>query len=187
MTKDKFLNQLNSLLKNIPKDEREDILQDYVEHFTFGLAEGKTEDEISAALGSPTQIAKELLANYHLEKVTTSVTAGNIFRAVWAVFGLSFFNLVIVLGPAIAFTSLIISGWVMGIALTVTPLLVIVDAVVHPGAFLLYHLFFSMILCGIGYFIMLAMYYITKWATNGFVRYLKFNASLVKGGLTNDK
>ncbi|MGG1140449.1 HAAS signaling domain-containing protein [Bacillus mycoides] len=187
MTKDKFLQQLNASLKRLSEKERADILKDYEEHFTFGLEEGKTEEEITASLGSPAQIAKELLADYHLEKVTASATTGNVFRAIWAVIGLGFFNLVIVLGPAIALAALIFSGWVLGISFLGSPLLVIVDTIVHPNTFLLFNLFASLAFCGLGYFVVIAMLSLTKLANNGFVRYLKFNIALVKGGFKHDK
>ncbi|MDM5428712.1 HAAS signaling domain-containing protein [Bacillus mycoides] len=187
MTKDKFLQQLNVSLKRLSEKERADILKDYEEHFTFGLEEGKTEEEITASLGSPAQIAKELLAGYHIEKVTASATTGNVFRAIWAVIGLGFFNLVIVLGPAIAVAALIFSGWTLGISFLCSPLLVIVDTIVHPNTFLLFNLFVSLALCGLGYFIVIAMLSLTKLAKNGFVRYLKFNIALVKGGFKHDK
>ncbi|MBA2871194.1 MULTISPECIES: HAAS signaling domain-containing protein [Bacillales] len=189
MTKDKFLQQLNDSLKRLSEKERADILQDYEEHFTFGLEEGKTEEEIAASLGSPSQIAKEILADYHLDKVTTSATLGNMFRAIWAVIGLGFFNLVIVFAPAIALAAFIFSGWVMGISLIASPLLVIIDAILHPSAFTLklFNLFVSLALCGIGYFIVIGMLFVTKLAKNGFVRYLKFNVALVKGGLKHDQ
>ncbi|MGW5981328.1 HAAS signaling domain-containing protein [Bacillus mycoides] len=187
MTKDKFLQQLNVSLKRLSEKERADILKDYEEHFTFGLEEGKTEEEITASLGSPAQIAKELLAGYHIEKVTASATTGNVFRAIWAVIGLGFFNLVIVLGPAIAVAALIFSGWALGISFLCLPLFVIVDTIVHPNTFLLFNLFVSLALCGLGYFIVIAMLSLTKLAKNGFVRYLKFNIALVKGGFKHDK
>jgi uncharacterized membrane protein len=41
-------------------------------------------------------------------------------------------------------------------------------------------------LCGIGIFIAIGMFAATNALTKGFIRYLKFNASLVKGGLKND-
>lgn len=183
MTKDKFLQQLRHSLKKLSKDEVADILQDYEEHFAFGLEAGKSEEEIAASLGSPAQIAKELLADYHLEKVAASATTGNVFRAIWAVIGLGFFNFVIVLGPAIAIAALIFSGWVMGISLIISPLLVIVEAIVHSSGFVLFNLFISLVFCGVGYFIVVGMLYVTKLAVNGLIRYLKFNTSLVKGGL----
>jgi hypothetical protein len=92
MMKGEFLQQLNIVLKRLPKEERADIIQDYEEHFRFGLEEGKTEEESVATLGTPAQIAKEQLADYHLEKVTASATIGNVFRAFWAVNGLGYFH-----------------------------------------------------------------------------------------------
>ncbi|MBP0724987.1 DUF1700 domain-containing protein [Bacillus sp. RG28] len=183
MNKEKFLKQLNLSLKKLSSNERHDILQDYEEHFAIGLEEGKTEEEIASSLGSPTQIAKELLASYHLEKVEATVTTGNIIRAVWAVIGLGFFNLVIVLGPFLALLALLLSGWVMGIGFVLAPLLVLIDAVVNFGTFEFFSLFISLALCGIGLFILIGMLPVTKSVVNGFVRYLKYNASIVKGGL----
>lgn len=187
MTKNKFLKELSNSLKRLPDAERVDILQDYEEHFAFGLEEGKSEGEIVASLGLPSQIAKEILANYHLDQVTTSATTGNVFRAIWAVIGLGFFNLIIVLGPAIALAGVMLTGWILGISFLISPLLVISEAILNPSGFLLFNLFMSLVFCGIGYFIIIGMFCLTKLANNGFVRYLKFNVSLVKGGLKRDE
>src|SRR5699024_8936860 len=121
--------------------------------FAMGLQEGKSEDHISDSLGSPNQIAKEMLAAHHLEKVETTATAGNVLRAVWAVIGLGFFNLVIVLGPFIALASILVAGWVVAITFIGSPLLVFVSAVIFPGTFEMFDLFFSITLIGLGLFI----------------------------------
>jgi uncharacterized membrane protein len=186
MNKEKFSRQLDLSLKKLSSKERQDILQDYEEHFAIGLEEGKTEEEIAASLGSPSQIAKELLASYHLEKVEATVSTGNIIRAVWAVIGLGFFNLVIVLGPFLALLGIIFAGWAMGVGFVFAPLLVLIDAVVNYGTFQFFDLFISLALCGIGLFIVIGMFPATKSVINGFVRYLKYNASIVKGGLKRD-
>lgn len=186
MNKEQFLNRLDSSLKKLSQEERQDILQDFEEHFVIGLEEGKTEDQISDSLGSPNQIAKELLASYHLEKMKTTTTTGNILRAVWAVIGLGFFNLVIVLGPFIALAAVIIAGWASGIAFIASPLLILINAAIYPGDFELFNLFFSIALTGLGLFIAIGMLFATRTLTNGFVRYLKYNAKLVKGGLKHD-
>jgi len=186
MTKYQFMKQLDSLLKRLSSEERQDILQDFEEHYAFGLQAGKTEEQISASLGSPHQIAKELLASYHLDKVESTATTGNIIRAMWAVIGLSFFNLLIVLGPFIALAAVIISGWVAGVGFITSPLLVFINAVIYPETFEFFDLFFSMVLAGVGLFLAIGMFYVTRAITSGFVRYLKFNAKLVKGGLKHD-
>lgn len=187
MNKEDFLKILHQGIKKLPPEEREDIIQDYEEHFDFGLAEGKSEEKIVQSLGSPTQIAKEILTNYHLDQVNTSTTLGNILRATWAVISLSFFNLIIVLSPAIAIAALILSGWIVGISFFVAPIFVIVDAIVHSSGLFLFHFFISLAICGVGYFIILGMLFVTKFTVNGFIRYLKYNASMVKGGLVRNE
>ncbi|GGB52521.1 DUF1700 domain-containing protein [Virgibacillus dakarensis] len=186
MTEKQFMDQLNASLKKLSTEEKQDILQDYQEHFAIGKAEGKTEEQIADALGSPNKIARELLAMYHLEKAETNVTAGNMFRAVWAGIGLGFFNLIIVLGPFIALLAVVAAGWVIGLAFSLSPLLVLINVVIYPGSFVLFDLFASIALCGLGLLITIGMYHLTNILTRGFIRYLKLNTSLVKGGLTND-
>lgn len=185
MNKEAFLKGLDTSLKRIPADERQDIMQDFEEHFVFGLEEGKTEEEIAASLGSPNQIAKELLASYHLEKVEATATTGNIIRATWAVIGLGFFNLVIVLGPFIALAGVAIAGWASGIAFILSPLLVLINAGIYPKTFTFFDLSFSILLGGVGLFIAIGMFFATRGLSNGFVRYLQFNVKLVKGGMNH--
>ncbi|PAE28311.1 hypothetical protein CHI07_15120 [Paenibacillus sp. 7884-2] len=183
MNKEQFFVKLNAPLKKLPAQEREDILQDFEEHFAMGFEEGKTEEQIADSLGSPQQIAKDLVATYHVEKVEETATTGNIFRAVWALIGLGFFNLVIVLGPFIALAALIVSGWAVTVAFIGSPLLVMINTVMYPEAFQFFDLFFSVGLTGLGLFIGVGMYFATRAVTNGFVRYLKFNMRIVKGGM----
>ncbi|CAK6470730.1 DUF1700 domain-containing protein [Peribacillus simplex] len=184
MNKEQFLKQLNASLTRLSLEEREDILQDYEEYFEIGMEEGKSEQEISKSLGNPRQISKELMATYHLGQVEQTTSAGNVMRAVWAVIGLGFFNLVIVLGPFIALIGVVIAGWVSAIAFILAPLGALFNLVL--GNFQLFDLFFALGLCGIGIFIAMGMFVATSALTKGFIRYLKFNASLVKGGLKND-
>lgn len=186
MNKKQFLAELDDALKHISVEERQDILQDFEEHFAVGREEGKSEEEITAGLGSPQQISKEMLASYHIEKVETTATTGNVFRAVWAVIGLGFFNLVIVLGPFIALIGILFAGWVTGISFIASPLLVIFDTIIHPGTFDFFSLFLSLVLAGLGLFIVIGMYFATRVLMNGFVRYLKFNTKIVKGGLKDE-
>ncbi|MFC7061461.1 HAAS signaling domain-containing protein [Halobacillus seohaensis] len=186
MNKEQFLKKLSTSLRRLSEDEREDILQDFQEHFDIGKEEGETEEEISKSLGSPTQIAKELLASYYLEKVEDTSTTGNVLRAVWAVIGLGFFNLVIVLGPFIAVVAVVLAGWVSGLAFIVSPLLVLVNLAIYPGTFELFDLFFSITLTGLGLIIAIGMLFVTRFITTGLVRYLNYNVRLVKGGLNHE-
>lgn len=183
MTKKQFLLALDNGLRKLPKEEREEILRDFEEHFTIAQMEGKSETDITSDLGSPQQIAKEAIANYHFDQATTNTTTSNFLRATWAVIGLSFFNLIIVLGPFVAVLGILLAGWITGISFIASPLLVLINYIIYPISFELFDLFIAIGLCGIGIFIVLGMYFATKGISYGFMRYLKFNMNLVKGGL----
>lgn len=58
MNKEKFLEELTSLLKDIPQSEREDILQYYNDYFDDGGIENET--KIIEELGSPEAVAKNI-------------------------------------------------------------------------------------------------------------------------------
>lgn len=186
MNERQFLSELEQSLKKVPKEEREDMLEDYREHFAIGKDEGKSEEEISRALGSPTKIAKEMQATYHLEKAKSDATTGNVLRAVWAGIGIGFFNLVIVLGPFIGIAAVIFSGWVVGIVFIASPLLALADNLLFSGPFDWFNMFSAIGFSGLGIFVTVGMFYLTKVSKKGLMRYLKFNASLVKGGLKHE-
>lgn len=175
--------RLDDALKRLPSTEREDILLDFKEHFEIGQDEGKSEEEIAKGLGTPQQIAREMVAAYRLEQVEETATTGNIFRAVWAVIGLGFFNLIIVLAPFVALVAIVLSGWAVGVSLILNPILYLVNVVIYPEIFALYQLFFTIGLAGLGIFMIIGMYYVTHWLIKGFVRYLQFNVKMVKGGM----
>jgi uncharacterized membrane protein len=182
MSKDLFIKELSALLKELSTKEKQDVLNDYEEHFQFGMEEGKTENEIADSLGSPKVLAKEILANYYLENAKDAQTAGNVMRAVWAVIGLSFFNIIIVLGPFIGLVAVIFAGWAVSIAGISTPLLTLLNNL-FGSSFDFFEWFLSFAYCGAGLLLFVGMQWITKWFIRGFIRYISFNSALVKGGI----
>ncbi|HHW35723.1 MAG TPA: DUF1700 domain-containing protein [Bacillales bacterium] len=85
-----------------------------------------------------------------------------------------------------ALLALLGAGWISGLAEVMSPLLVFVNTIVNPKIFEWFDVFFSIGLCGVGLFILISMYYATVGVKNGFLRYLKFNVSIVKGGNKHD-
>src|SRR5690625_5757471 len=100
------------------------------------------------------------MATYHIGQVESNVSAGNIVRAVWAVIGLSFFNLIIVLGPFIAVVAIIFAGWVTSISFVASPLLFVFNTIIYQQYFIAFYLFFSIELCGLLLFIVVVMYFV---------------------------
>lgn len=61
MTKTEFLQQLYNHLMSLTPSERDDIISDFEEHFTAGLENGKTEEQICEELGDPYTCALQYL------------------------------------------------------------------------------------------------------------------------------
>lgn len=186
MNRQQFMSRLERSLKSLNREEREEILRDFGEHFEIGMEQGKSEEEIIASLGNPNQIAKELLAVHYIEKAESKSSIGNLVKAAYAAVGLGFFNLLIVLGPSIALAALVFSGWVVGGKFVISPILSLIDLIQfgdHYGVFLL---FASLFLSGVGLFILIGMTVVTRWVMKGFARYLSYNVRIVKGGLKHD-
>ena len=73
MRKEDFLEILKDYLKkDFSEDEIIDILRDYEEYFVNGAIEGKSEIEIISSLGSPKEIANELLAESNIKNENKS-------------------------------------------------------------------------------------------------------------------
>jgi len=96
MTKSEFITLLKNELKDISKDEREDIISDYEEHFTAGLKKGKTEAEICEKLGDPRKIAKESKAVAAIQNIKNDFSVNNIFRVFMTFSSLGLFNLIFI-------------------------------------------------------------------------------------------
>ena len=77
MTEKQFTSELETALKRLPAEERNDIIQDIKEYFTNGREDGKSESEIASSLGSPEKIADELLASYSFEENEEEMTSSN--------------------------------------------------------------------------------------------------------------
>ena len=79
MTENQFIGELETALKRLPAEERNDIIQDIREYFTDGREDGKTESEIAASLGSPAKIAEELLGSYSFVENKVEIVSTNEF------------------------------------------------------------------------------------------------------------
>lgn len=190
MNKKTFLQQLRKGLKGIPKNDLEDIMYDYQEHIESALETGKSEEEITAALGSPRKIAKQHRAEFYFDQADKKRTTGSAFKAILAGIGLSFFNIVFVLPLLISLYAVLISIFLSFVAVAVSGL------VAGVAGFFFVPLIpaFAFIFLGLGVTclgILLAMgsAWMIKIVTLGIVSYGKANIGIVKsnGGKSNEK
>lgn len=185
MNKEQFLNELKLKLNKLPKQDQEEIIQDYKEYFYNAQIDGKEEVEVVTSLGSPTKLAKELVATYYIDEVEKKATVKNILHAVWATVGLGFLNLIFILGPFIGVAAIVLGLWLSAIAFVLSPLLMLINPLVTTAAFSLFNFFNAIILAGLGILLGVGMYYCTKKLIKWTVRYLKYNVEIVKGGKIN--
>ena len=197
MNKKEYLDQLSKLLRTLPKEDREDIISDYQEHFAIGLEKGRTEEEISRALGNPKNVAKQIKADNLVKKAQDKPSIGSIIGAILATMGLGLFNLIFVAIPVLVVAVIILILFVAGIIIIFTGIywvlvpflhLIIpqlaIPTFINSGNEILNIL--VVVLSGIGLtaggiILVVLMAYITKWFYELMIKYLKLNLRIIKG------
>jgi uncharacterized membrane protein len=189
MNRAEFLNSLNSQLSRLSQEERNDILYDYEEHFSIGLEQGKTEEEIAKSLGDPRLISRQFIADSMVKQAVETKSIGSITRAVFAIAGLGFLNLIITVPIFFSLFAVLISLFaaafsiaVSGLALILAPMAqpMFPDYVdmggINPGVMI----FSGVGLTSMGILFFIGVVYLSKYFFKGTISYLKMNMSIIK-------
>ena len=187
MNKKEFLGRLSELIKDISEEEKKDILFDYEEHFRIGLEKGRKEEEIAASLGDPKIIAKQSRVSCILKEAEKTTSANNIMRAIFAAVGLGFFNLVIVLGPAIGLIGIIVALFAAAFAITISGAAILFGTLVGPVfVWDIYIPFTAAVsiplgigLTSLGLLSIIGAFYLTKFFYKLSIVYLKMNLQII--------
>jgi len=195
MNKNEFLKELSSLLSDLPSEERQEILFDYEEHFSIGLEEGKTEEDIIRGLGNPKAIAKQYKANYIVNQAEANPSPSNILRAVFATIVLGFFNLIFILGPFLGIVGALIGLFAASIGITVAGISIFFKSALGPalGFLASYNisvpavltanngatLFLGIGLTSLGLLFIIGNCYLARWLYIGTIKYLKLNLRII--------
>ncbi|HVN00810.1 MAG TPA: DUF1700 domain-containing protein, partial [Caulobacteraceae bacterium] len=105
MTRQEFIQRLRTGLTSLPEAARNEIVADYEAHFTDGLAAGRSEGDIAAALGDPDRLARELKAETGLKRWEAQRNPESAAAAVFAVLGLGAIDVLILLPILVAVIS----------------------------------------------------------------------------------
>ncbi|WP_211653426.1 DUF4097 family beta strand repeat-containing protein [Planococcus alpniumensis] len=100
MTENQFLQELETALKQLPKEEQNDILQDIKEYFANGQADGKTDNEIADELGSPQEIADELIESFDFNQNDISTAANELTEDKFDQVDIQIDNGMLTIGPS---------------------------------------------------------------------------------------
>jgi len=187
--KDDFMNQLAGMLGNMPEKDKKEILYDYEEHFTMGISEGKTEEEISRSLGDPKSIARQFRFDCAIRTAETDKSTGNILRAVFAAGLLGFFNLVIVLAPFLTLIGLLMGLFAMAFGFTISGAAAFIAVILSPffpnlidiSIGYIFGVSLSVGLTCLGLLLFIAGCYISKYSYKITIKYLKWNVDFITG------
>ncbi|TSB47465.1 HAAS signaling domain-containing protein [Alkalicoccobacillus porphyridii] len=185
MNKDEFLNLLKKNLKYMSAQEKKDILDDYALHYVEGASEQESEENISRNLGDPKDIAKELNADYAMQKVEDKKSFKNISNAVLSIMGLSIMNFMMVIGSLflLLIFSPIILAFIIGVPIMIaSPIILIVMGIVNGFHTIGMHEVYEVIKgVVIGSLLAVVGYYIAKAFMKLFINHLKWNMAMLKG------
>ncbi|HPP76981.1 DUF1700 domain-containing protein [Methanospirillum sp.] len=189
MQKDEYLKKLASALSGIPDAQKKDILADYAEHFEMGVLDGRSEEEISEALGDPRTIGREYTAAALVKNAEADPSAGGLGRAILATIGLGLFNLIVVLIPLICIIMVLAVLFLIGFSLCCAGPILTGGAVLELLGIVSGVLFFSApaaVFLGIGItclglLILIMEYWLIRVLYRIGIRYLKWNIAVIHG------
>ena len=183
-----FLENLEKNLRGMPKEEINDILDDFREYFDVGSERGRSEDEIILSFGNPKNIANQIKAESYIKKAEANTSAANITRAVFTTVGLSFFNIIFILPVFAVIFSILAALFAAAISIGAAGISGTVASFFYPlysqyftftiNAAILIFAFIGMGAFGILFFI--GDIYLAKLIYRLIVKYLKLNISIVK-------
>ncbi|WP_029417311.1 DUF1700 domain-containing protein [Brevundimonas bacteroides] len=186
MTRQEFLRRLRAGLVGLPTTTAAEIAADYETHFDDGIAAGRSEAEVAAALGDPDRLARELRAEagaqrWHQEKNPSAAAA-----AVFAVLGLGAIDILILLPILMGVIGTIFGFFIAAIALFFSGGAVMVAGpfAAPPGGPL------AAILFGLGLMaaatvIGALLAIVSIWLVNGLVWFARLHYRLLKPALEN--
>lgn len=186
MTKNKFIEQLTEQIKDIPEVSRNEIIADYEEHFTAGIESGKTEDDIIAKLGDPITVAKDIKSYWLVKKAEKEKSPSNLLRAIFATLGLSFLNLILLIGPLLAIGITLITLFGSSIVLAVGGFITLGATLIRSsipsidiGVNSLSAILISLGVVSFGIFFFMLTCYLSKGFYYLMIKYLKFNINII--------
>lgn len=189
MTKEKWIEELKSGLKGLSKEEIDEIIADYNEYFYDAMESGRSEEEITHALGEPKKLAKQFKADSTIKKAQAEMNPKNVLKAIFAIVTLSVFNIVVMIGPIMGLLGLIFGGAVTGIGILGGGILGFFGVLLFGSkAFiglsfsltLLISILLGLCLASLGIGVLIVDFWFGKWIFSLLVKYFRFNFDIIK-------
>lgn len=187
MMKKEFIQTLQRNLSFLPMQERQEIINDYEEHFRQGMASGRTEEEICFSLGDPSVIVQEYAEEFRRRGDNATMpninivqepikkgrsVAGKIVMASLLILG----NLCIALPIICSVFGVLIAFLAVGVSLVIAGIVSIV-AIVQGWIYI----FVALLLIALGGLLIIGMVVLMRLFFKAVVSYTKANIRWVKG------
>jgi uncharacterized membrane protein len=184
MTRDAFLSALRAHLRRVPAKTVNEIVADYASHFDEGMAHGRNEADIAAALGDPARLARELRAEAGLKRWDEERSASAAGAAILAILSLGAIDVLILFPILLVVAAVLFALACVSIAMLCVGVVLLVIA---PFGILVGFVgtLAQALLAGIGCFAMGASIgaltiLIGKGLTHLLIRYGRFHVGLLK-------
>ncbi len=180
-------------LKGLSSEDRNNILQDYEDHFKIAQIEGRDEQSVILELDSPRLIAQKRLTDFNVSQVVreekqTELTPANKSRSpmqsLILALVLIIFNVVIVFVPAIILFFVWFAVWGIAIGFSLTPIVWVLSLFWRSVSTILTALpefFVVLTLVSVGVLLIILMIYVTKILFFVLKGYLKWNVEVIRG------
>jgi len=184
MTRGDFIARLRVGLGGLAPTQIEELVADYETHFAEGLAAGRSEAEVAAALGDPDRLARVLRAEAGLRRWEAERNPSAAANAVWAVLGLGAID-VLVLLPILLW----IGGTLLGLFIAAAALVIVGAVLMVAGPVVVYGApVAALVLAGLGVMALgtslgALCTIISIGCTNALVWYGRFHMRLLKPAL----
>lgn len=132
MNRNEFLSRLRRGLEGLSPDQIHEVMTDYESYFSDGLANGRSEQEIAAALGDPARLARELKAEAGFRRWENDRTPGNMVGAVLALLGLAAVDVLFLFSFLVVLCGVFIGFAIASVALMGVGFALILGAII-PG------------------------------------------------------
>jgi uncharacterized membrane protein len=173
-----YLQELEKELMSLPAQERNEVLEDYEEHFEMAKSSGRSDEDIIHGLGSPRKIAKELLAQSEITKATNNPSLNSVSKAVFASVSLGLFNLLFVLAPFLVMVIIPFTLFIIAAAFISSPVILLIQEG-FTSSFMT-SIFLMIGLVGLGLLFILAAIKVSKFFYKVILSYLNFNLNIVR-------
>lgn len=180
MSKAEFFRQLDERLKGLPRQEQERIVRVYEDLFQQAEVNGKSERQIVEALGCSSSSSP--WSNYATASDRFKQTAESGIRVLVASLALALFNLMFILGPAVAVIAVLFTLSLCSLLLVLSPIWIFAGTGVPDKlTVLLLELFASLAGTGLGLLLSIGMWFADKAFFRLAKAYVRMNLRLIKG------